>query len=165
MWWMKLAGPNHQALFGEIQDKKALDVACGEGLHARYLLEKGASKVVGVDISEVQIQAAKSKDPLGAIEWICADVATMGKIDEFDIISAAYLLHYAKNRQELLDMCKQIKSNLAVNGKFFGSIGRVPKNKDLYKTHNLTFTCEENDGAPATLDVRLGEVDFQSVFF
>jgi len=87
------------------------------------------------------------------------------KIDEFDIISAAYLLHYAKNRQELLDMCKQIKSNLAVNGKFFGSIGRVPKNKDLYKTHNLTFTCEENDGAPATLDVRLGEVDFQIKYF
>jgi predicted TPR repeat methyltransferase len=35
--------------------KQALDLACGEGLHARYLFEKGASKVIGVDISEGMI--------------------------------------------------------------------------------------------------------------
>eukprot|EP00026_Physarum_polycephalum_P016798 Phypoly_transcript_17799.p1 GENE.Phypoly_transcript_17799~~Phypoly_transcript_17799.p1 ORF type:complete len:235 (+),score=30.46 Phypoly_transcript_17799:84-788(+) len=164
-WWTKISVPNHQALFDEIKGKKALDLACGEGLHARYLLEKGASKVVGVDISEAQIQLARSKDPNKSIEWICKDVMNLGKIGEFDIISAAYLLNYAKDKNELLEMCKNIKLNLSNSGKFYCSTVQPPKNKEIYPKHNLTLTFEDFDGTPVTVDATFGDVKLQLKYF
>ncbi len=41
---------------GNIEGKKVLDVACGEGFYARKLKQCGASEVVGIDLSEAMIR-------------------------------------------------------------------------------------------------------------
>jgi len=161
--WTKLNIPNHQNLFDEIQGKKALDLACGEGLFARYLLSKGASKVVGVDISEAQIQSAKNKDPMGSIEWVVGDATQLEKLGDFDIISACFLLNYAKDAQELLAMCISIKRNLGENGKFYGTVPQPPKNKEALKKYGLHFQYEDVYGAPVTLGF-VGTVQIQFYF-
>ena len=46
-------------LFGEIKNKKVLDIGCGSGHSLRYMEEKGAEELWGVDLSEAQIKAAK----------------------------------------------------------------------------------------------------------
>ncbi len=45
-------------LLGNLQGKKALDLACGEGVSSRLARDLGAAEVVGVDISEGLIKKA-----------------------------------------------------------------------------------------------------------
>jgi ubiquinone/menaquinone biosynthesis C-methylase UbiE len=46
-------------LFGEVQNKKVLDIGCGSGHSLLYMAEKGVSELWGVDLSPSQISTAK----------------------------------------------------------------------------------------------------------
>ena len=53
---------------GNLEGKKVLDVACGEGFYARKLRHWGAGEVVGIDLSEAMIRLAldqEERHPLG----------------------------------------------------------------------------------------------------
>ena len=50
-------------LFNDLQNKSILDLGCAQGKSLEYLLNKGASEIWGIDISEEQIQKAKEKFP------------------------------------------------------------------------------------------------------
>jgi len=54
-----------------------------------------------------------------------------------DIISACFLLNYAKDARELLAMCISIKKNLGENGKFYGTVPQPPKYPNI--RHTLIF--------------------------
>ena len=65
-------------LIDNVEGKKILDLACGEGYHSRMLAKMGA-EVTGTDISERMIQLAtehEKKEPLG-IEYHAADAADL----------------------------------------------------------------------------------------
>ena len=96
-----------------------LDLACGEGLYSRILLQCGAKTVQGVDISEEMVEMAKIKSPK-EIEFFCQDVATLGKIGEFDLISGCYLLCYAPDLITLRLFAVMIYQNLKPGGYFIG---------------------------------------------
>lgn len=105
---------------GKVEGKKVLDLACGEGYYSRLLKERGANKVCGIDISPNMLDIARQceeKKPLG-IQYQCFNVAEMPKLGEFDIVAAAYLLHYSKTKEELFKICKNIYNNLKPDGKF-----------------------------------------------
>ncbi|CRK84699.1 class I SAM-dependent methyltransferase [Neobacillus massiliamazoniensis] len=46
-------------LFEVISNKRVLDIGCGSGHSLRYMAEKGADELWGVDLSETQIKMAK----------------------------------------------------------------------------------------------------------
>lgn len=46
-------------LFDKVSNSKVLDIGCGTGKSLKYLLDKGAKEVWGVDISENQIEKTK----------------------------------------------------------------------------------------------------------
>lgn len=46
-------------LFEDLKDKKVLDIGCGSGHSLRYMADKGASELWGIDLSEAQIKTAK----------------------------------------------------------------------------------------------------------
>lgn len=46
-------------LFGEMANKKVLDIGCGSGHSLRYMAEKGVRELWGVDLSESQIRTAE----------------------------------------------------------------------------------------------------------
>ena len=46
-------------LFGDVSGKKMLEIGCGNGQSLRYLGDRGASELWGVDLSEKQIEKAK----------------------------------------------------------------------------------------------------------
>lgn len=74
-------------MLGDLTGKSVLDLACGEGWYSRQFKEKGASLVVGVDISEKMVELARkqeSKQKLD-IQYIVADVLELGKIGDFDL--------------------------------------------------------------------------------
>ena len=107
-------------LIGDVRGKSVLDLACGEGFYSRRLKALGAERVVGVDISSEMIRLAGKRerdDPQG-IEFHCADVRDLGDFGQFDIVVAAYLLHYAPDVDDLASMCRNIRRHLPAAGRF-----------------------------------------------
>jgi len=109
---------------GDLTGLSVLDLACGDGVGTRLLKRWGAARVVGVDISAQMIALARQREdaePMG-IEYRVADAATLGKIGSFDRVSAAYLLHYAESREQLLQMMQTVYDKLEPGQPFVASI-------------------------------------------
>ncbi len=105
---------------GNVKNKNILDLACGEGTFTRKLKLLEAKEIIGVDISSKMIELAKNeenKHPLG-INYHIFDVAKMPKLGDFDIITALFLLHYSKSKQDLFAICQNIYNNLKPGGEF-----------------------------------------------
>lgn len=108
---------------GDLTGLSVLDLACGSGMCSRRLKQWGAARVVGVDISAQMIRLAQQQEhaqPLG-IEYHVADAARLGKIGEFDRVTAAHFLHYAQSREQLLNMVQTIYDNLKPGQHFVAS--------------------------------------------
>lgn len=83
-----LNGPALDRMVGNVKGKSVLDVGCGEGYFSRLFARKDAM-VVGIDLSEALIMAAKEEEerhPLG-IRYLVSDAADMSVLDSgsFDI--------------------------------------------------------------------------------
>jgi ubiquinone/menaquinone biosynthesis C-methylase UbiE len=107
------------SMLGDVSNLDVLDLACGEGFYTRLLRQAGAARVRGVDISADMIALAEemeSQAPLG-IEYLCADVAELPDIGKFDIVSAAYLFHYAPNEAALRAMFRHVAGQLQPGGR------------------------------------------------
>ena len=73
------------------RDKVILDYGCGNGIHSGFLVESGAEKVIGIDLSEKSLQLAgeriKKEGMEGKIEFIAMDCEKMDFPDNsFDVI-------------------------------------------------------------------------------
>jgi ubiquinone/menaquinone biosynthesis C-methylase UbiE len=112
---------------GDLTGLSVLDLACGDGMGTRLIKQWGAARVVGVDISPQMIALAQEREnaePMG-IEYHVADAATLGKLGEFDRVCAAYLLHYAENRDQLRRMARTAYDNLKPGQHFVASIANI----------------------------------------
>ena len=49
-------------LIGDPTGKDVLDVACGEGFYSRLIRQRGAAKVVGVDLSAGMVELARKQE-------------------------------------------------------------------------------------------------------
>ena len=105
---------------GDLSGKSVLDVACGEGFYTRLLRRKGAARVTGVDLSPRMIELARAEEiqrPLG-IDYMVGDGGDLRFSEPFDMVFAAYLLNYARDREELGRMCESIARCLKPGGRF-----------------------------------------------
>ena len=117
-----IEGPLLFDLICDVQGKDILDLACGEGIYSRQLINLGANSVVGVDLSEEMIKLARTideREPLG-IRYMVADAATLGKVGSFDFVVGSYILNHASNIETLESFCETISSNLKPGGRFIG---------------------------------------------
>jgi ubiquinone/menaquinone biosynthesis C-methylase UbiE len=170
-------------MLGDVTGKSILDLACGEGWYTRQLKKKGAAVVIGVDISEQMIKLAKQKEAQHKlnIDYIVADVMGLGKIGDFDLVVASYLLNYAPTEAQLLKMCQTIFINLKEGGRFVtvNNNSEQPPNSYL-KTKKYGFIKSisqplqagtaikytfDNDGKPFSFDnYYLSQETYQRVF-
>jgi SAM-dependent methyltransferase len=107
---------------GPIEGLAVLDVACGEGFYTRLLRHRGASRVMGVDLSEGMVDLARKQQaqaPLG-IAYCAGDGRALDLGREYDLAVAAYLLNYATTREELGAMCDSIARCLRPGGRLAG---------------------------------------------
>ncbi|MEX1202754.1 MAG: class I SAM-dependent methyltransferase [Ferruginibacter sp.] len=107
-------------LVGNLTNLNVLDLACGDGFYSRQLKLRGANSVEGVDISKVMIELAmeaEHQNPLG-IMYHVQDVLNLDLNKKYDLITASYLLNYAKNAEELFQFGKVIAKHLNPNGSF-----------------------------------------------
>ncbi|MBS0203801.1 MAG: class I SAM-dependent methyltransferase [Planctomycetes bacterium] len=107
-------------LIGDLSGMSAMDVACGEGFYTRLIRQRGAARVVGVDLSQGMIELARQQEArhqLG-VDYLVGDARELSGAEPCDLVSAAYLLNYAGNRQELQAMCDGIANCLKPGGRF-----------------------------------------------
>ncbi|OTA16513.1 type 11 methyltransferase [Xenorhabdus vietnamensis] len=106
-------------LAGDIQGKSVLDLACGYGLFSREFKNRGASKVVGVDISDKMIEIARNKSQQynDGIEFHLRNVCEMESFGKFDLIVAAWLFCHAESLEDLKAMFRVVAEHLKPSGK------------------------------------------------
>ena len=105
-------------LVGDPRGLAILDVACGEGFYTRQVRRRGAARVAGVDLSQGMIDLARSQEEsqrLG-IEYVVGDARALPDSAEYDLVVSAYLLNYARDREELRSMCSGIARSLTKLG-------------------------------------------------
>jgi toxoflavin synthase len=107
-------------LVGPVDSLAVLDVACGEGFYTRALRSMGPRRIAGVDLSTGMIELALQQEAthgLG-IEYFVGDARNLGWDAQFDLVVAAYLLNYARDRDELGATCEGIGRCLRPGGRF-----------------------------------------------
>ena len=107
-------------LLGALGGKRVLDLASGLGFYSRQLKQRGATQVVGVDISPEMVRLARAKedtDPTG-VEYRVGDATDLPPLGAFDLVTAVYLLNYAPSKAQLRGMCRSAYVNLVPGGRF-----------------------------------------------
>ncbi|MFD0277874.1 class I SAM-dependent DNA methyltransferase [Kitasatospora sp. NPDC127111] len=114
--------PGFLALVGDVKGRSILDLASGTGFYSREFKRRGASRVLGVDISSAMVDAARAMedaDPLG-VQYEVGDVADLRPFEEpFDIALAVQLFNYAEDVATIERMCRTIHRSLAAGAGFF----------------------------------------------
>jgi ubiquinone/menaquinone biosynthesis C-methylase UbiE len=107
-------------LIGDLTGQSVVDLACGEGFYSRLLRQKGAGRVVGVDLSQRMIELARTQEARHSqgIEYRIGDAKCPGLAPEYDLVVAAYLLNYSRDRDELAAMCRGVAGCLRPGGRF-----------------------------------------------
>lgn len=106
----------HKEWFGDLSDKKVLDLGCFSGNYWSIYLAENSKSYLGIDLSEVGI--LKLKDRLVAFPNARAEVIDFLSEDfkesDFDLIYAYGVLHHFENTTILINRLKEI---LGVQGK------------------------------------------------
>ena len=95
-------------MLSDLRGRTVLDLACGEGVYTRQFKRAGATAVTGVDISQATIALAEGEerqDPLGC-RYVRADAAAFTPAAPVDIVTAVYLLNYARTPEALDRFCR-----------------------------------------------------------
>jgi toxoflavin synthase len=164
----------YMATIGDVTGKTILDLACGEGIYSRELSRRGAAQVVGVDLSETMIDFARQDEaraPLG-IEYIVEDAWKLGRLGEFDLVVASYLLNYARSGEHLAELCAVIAANLRPGGRFITVNNNAEQPASTFeKIRKYGFTksahtASPHEGSEITIHIMVGdrEISFANYY-
>lgn len=137
--------PSFLSLVGDVHGKSVLDLACGTGFYSREFKRRGATDVLGIDISQEMIAAARQseeRDPLG-VRYEVGDVAELRQLEQrFDIALAVQCLNYAEDVATMERMCRNIHRSLVEGGEFFILAQRPDYGFDNPHLEKYGFRCE-----------------------
>ena len=123
-------------LFGDVSGKKLLEICCGSGHSLKYLADRNAGELWGIDLSQKQLENEKqylSENGYTA-KLICTPMEEMEMPQEyFDYVYSIYGIGWTTDLQGTFD---KIASYLKKDGIFIFSW-----NHTLH--HCVAFSCEE----------------------
>jgi toxoflavin synthase len=121
-WRIYLEAFTLEQLAGDVAGARVLDLACGDGFYSRRLMQLGAVQTLGVDASAEMIALGEQAEEAAArgCRYLHADVMDVGVVGEFDLVIAAYLLNYARSRDELRRFADVMYANLRPGGRLIG---------------------------------------------
>ncbi len=105
----------HKKWFGDLSNKKVLDLGCFAGNNLSLMLAQNAKQYIGVDLSDVAIEKLNQKlthiptAKAVAVDFLSDDF----KDKDFDLIYAYGVLHHFQNIKILTD---KLTDKLAANG-------------------------------------------------
>lgn len=89
-------------LIPNLTDKKVLDLGCGYGWHCKYAVQCHAKSVLGIDLSEKMIEAAKEKNSDEKITYRVCDLDDYEYPDDtFDCVISNLVLHYIEDLNKI----------------------------------------------------------------
>lgn len=96
-----LEQPAMAKMLPDMKCKSVLDLGCGYGHNCIDFVHRGASRVVGVDISEKMLEVAKSESSDKKIQYINMSMTDIDKLNEkFDFIYSSLAFHYVEDFDE-----------------------------------------------------------------
>lgn len=100
------AGEWHELekMLPDFRDKRVLDLGCGFGWHCRYAVEKGASAVFGIDISQKMLNEAIEKTSSSKINYSCMSIEDIDfEENSFDVVISSLAFHYVESFEHIVD--------------------------------------------------------------
>lgn len=95
--------PIFRSLLPNLKDKSVLDLGCGYGENDLYLKNKGASYVLGTDISNHMIEIANKENKADGIDYKVIAMEDISLIDrKFDLVVSSLAFHYVSDFDKLL---------------------------------------------------------------
>jgi len=98
-----------------LDGKIVLDLGCGNGRHSEVLCEKGAVKVVAIDLSDSMLEQAKVRKEeknLSQLELVRADIDNLPIAKErFDFIFSRFSLMYSGKMEQVVKNLSDIISS------------------------------------------------------
>lgn len=135
-------GENQLKLLGNIKGKKILEIGCG-GAQCGIAMAKKGAKVIGIDISEKQLEFAKKLAQRNKvrIKFYLGDIKNLKQIksESQDIVFSAWALHYVDN---LTKCFKEVYRVLRKGGLFIFSLDH-PFFRTAIKTKESYFKTGE----------------------
>jgi ubiquinone/menaquinone biosynthesis C-methylase UbiE len=95
--------PALRAFLSELRGRAVLDLGCGFGWFCRWACEQGASRVLGVDVSEKMLMRARETTDDAAITYDRADMERLElPLGSFDLVYSSLALHYVADLETLM---------------------------------------------------------------
>ncbi|MTK14292.1 MAG: class I SAM-dependent methyltransferase, partial [Clostridiaceae bacterium] len=95
--------PAIKRLLPDLRGKTVLDLGCGYGNNCIDFISRGATKVVGVDISSKMLEIAKQENAHENIKYIQMDMSEINILTQkFDLIFSSLAFHYVEDYKKLL---------------------------------------------------------------
>ena len=108
-------------LIGDVINLSILDLGCGAGGHDRKLIELGAKRVLGIDLSKNMINEAINSNNSNKIDYRIMSMNDIDTISEtFDLVVSSLAIHYIEDYDSL---CKKVYNLLNDGGRFIFSCG------------------------------------------
>lgn len=86
------------SILPNLKGKRVLDLGCGFGEHCKTFVEKGAERVVGIDISDKMLQVAMQENSDPRITYIHMPIEEISQLEEtFDLVVSSLALHYVED--------------------------------------------------------------------
>ncbi|WP_198597599.1 class I SAM-dependent DNA methyltransferase [Enterovibrio norvegicus] len=105
--------PNLQAMLDNLTGKNVLDLGCGSGVYAQFLLDSGAAEVTCIDASQamIDIVSRKFSDRVTAYAQDLSQGVPQEASDSKDVIICPLMLHYIEDLTSLFnDAYRVLKS-------------------------------------------------------
>jgi SAM-dependent methyltransferase len=139
-------------LVPEIKDKIFLEIACGSGRSIKYLVDNGAKKVYGLDLSTTQIEEAKRFNAKSVvdnkIELVHGKMEDKLDIEPVDVIFSVYGIGWTHDPEQTF---RNIYSYLKPGGQFIWSWDHSIFSKIVYKDEKFVVEHSYHDEEPVVL--------------
>lgn len=119
---LSAAGEWHQLkpLFPALFGKDVLDLGCGYGWHCRFAAEQGASRVLGIDVSQKMIAEAEKRNSAETIVYrVCGINEYEYPENAWDCVLSNLALHYI---EDLGQVFRNVYKTLKPEGVFLFNI-------------------------------------------
>ncbi len=104
--------------FGDLRDKRVLDIGCGNG-ETTLLLARAGAIVTGVDSSGVAVDrlTRRARDHgIPGVSAVCADALRIDEIGKFDFVFGSLILHHI---EPFAEFCTALRRALLPGGSAF----------------------------------------------